>query len=203
MKTVQTGFTLIELLIVVAIIGILAAIAVPNFLNAQIRAKMARVQSDFKNIESALEMYHINFNSYPHDGWRGYLRRPNGWIGLTTPVSYLSGALIDPFKAPYVNVSDMDRQFGDALYELGTGNHNPNGFNVYPFDDWILVSLGPDYGNPIEADDSDVMTYYPFSNALFQYDISNGLTSNGDIYRFKNGEAASEVQLFNGKPWKS
>ncbi len=199
----QNGFTLIELLIVVAIIGILAAIAVPNFLNAQTKAKLARVQSDFKNIETAMEMYQLDHNTYPTDAWRGYMRRPNGWIGLTTPVAYMGGALIDPFKAPFVEVADMDRQFGDALYEFGAGNHNPNGFNDWPFNDWMLNSLGPDSGlGPQEADDSSLMANYPFSTNLLRFDTTNGLVSDGDIYRFKGGEPAPEVQNVDGKPWK-
>ncbi len=65
MHTQVKGFTLIELLIVVAIIGILAAIAVPNFLNAQIRAKVARAYADEKSIGTALEAYRLDQNAYP------------------------------------------------------------------------------------------------------------------------------------------
>ena len=59
------GFTLIELLIVVAIIAILAAIAVPNFLEAQTRAKVARCKTDMRTVVTALESYHIDNNKYP------------------------------------------------------------------------------------------------------------------------------------------
>ena len=61
----KRGFTLIELLIVVAIIAILAAIAVPNFLEAQTRSKVSRVKADQRSITTALESYVVDTNKYP------------------------------------------------------------------------------------------------------------------------------------------
>ncbi len=91
----NTAFTLIELLIVVAIIAILAAIAVPNFLEAQTRAKVSRVKSDMRTTATGVEIYRIDNNDYPpgfgltvdpNDRWRFGL-----WL-LSTPVAYVSSA---------------------------------------------------------------------------------------------------------------
>jgi prepilin-type N-terminal cleavage/methylation domain-containing protein len=62
------GFTLIELLIVVAIIAILAAIAVPNFLEAQTRARVSRVKADIRSLATAIESYYVDHGTYPPDG---------------------------------------------------------------------------------------------------------------------------------------
>lgn len=103
------AFTLIELLIVVAIIAILAAIAVPNFLEAQTRAKVSRAMADMRSLTTALETYHIDHNSYlycnlPAHAVDNRPARPNSRMTfehLTTPISYLSSfeAFTDPFPA--------------------------------------------------------------------------------------------------------
>ena len=108
----KKGFTLIELLIVVAIIAILAAIAVPNFLEAQTRSKVSRAVADIRSCATAIEAYAVDNNAYPRmthknhfgDTTYGFLR-----CDITTPVAYLtSNELIDPFGHLRKDGTDVD-----------------------------------------------------------------------------------------------
>jgi len=67
----ENGFTLIELLIVVAIIGIIAAIAIPNLLNAIDRSKQKRTMADMRSVGTACEEYSIDNNFYPVQATQG------------------------------------------------------------------------------------------------------------------------------------
>jgi len=65
----RKGFTLIELMIVIAIIIILAAIAIPNYLRMTERAKISAIESDMKAIGTALETYNTDWTQYPDGEW--------------------------------------------------------------------------------------------------------------------------------------
>lgn len=178
----QKSFTLIELLIVVAIIGILAAIATPNFLNAQTRAKVARAVSNMKSVQTALESYYLDKQSYPRwawDGWGNLTNHYTGFRDLTTPVSYVAaGAFDNPFKSSIQKSHTVaDGRELDPFLELGTFRVKGDQFNFteFPRNAWLLESSGPDIADDYNGEQ------YPVRGIVYQ--PTNGLTSRGDIFR--------------------
>lgn len=186
-RAAHRAFTLIELLIVVAIITVLAAIAVPNFLESQVRSKVARVRADMRTIALSLESYHLDNNTYPFVpetfvDLRARLRQ------VTTPIAYISSIPNDPFirrAETLYGTGSIEDPTGSA-YVYNTGNAlvgvGVTDVNSLTRQGWALTSGGPDLRIHFP--------YWPFaetfivSNAYldFIYDPTNATVSPGEIF---------------------
>ncbi|MGI8905640.1 MAG: prepilin-type N-terminal cleavage/methylation domain-containing protein [Candidatus Sumerlaeaceae bacterium] len=183
------GFTLIELLIVVAIIAILAAIAVPNFLEAQTRAKVSRVKADMRSVATALQAYAVDANRYPPD----YIGPPTSPIAsfrlkyiyyLTSPVAYMTSVNFrDPFMQ--TNSDSEENSFGFYNFDFRWGSDA--GISVTERARTIMLkSFGPD-----RKDDGSEWIILGINDARAGiinisriYDPTNGTVSPGDVSRF-------------------
>ncbi len=206
----QKGFTLIELLVTIGIISILAAIAIPNFLEAQIRSKVSRVKADMRTAALSIEAYMVDNNRYPHRklaadlGGSANIDRGSFFAltNLSTPIAYITTTKIldpfakshahtdlgnipgtdDPVTLTYVNI-DLSR----TLSGLGQDGRRPK---------WLLYSAGPDQlKGPNAIDGTEWFAgryakfegYFPYPPdqdvryQLWNYDPSNGTYSKGDI----------------------
>ena len=98
MKRIQQGFTLIELMIVVAIVGILAAIALPAYQDYVVRSKMSETEAAIAACKTSVAEYLSSKGSYPADNTAAgcssqasqYVATGGGWSGTTGPIVYTS-----------------------------------------------------------------------------------------------------------------
>jgi len=166
----KCGFTLIELLIVIAIVLILIAIALPNFLDAQARAKVVKAEGDMKSMTLAIESYSIDWKDY-FDSWQ--IQK------MTTPIPYMAELPEDPFGP----IRREDHGYNGVLNAYGPPikkfyiYHGPDTFDPNPLMRrigvrWVLTGLGPDGG---WFDSPNQAPRYP------RYSPTNGSRSRGNL----------------------
>jgi len=213
----RRAFTLIELLIVTAILGILGAIAVPNFLQARLRAQTAKTNGDMDAVAKAVMMFRLDQNHFPpatDNLGESYVSGKVDFMYieefvtfqtskagtpvacLTSPIPYLSQAPLDPFSndpvLPYgyaggrigyiITSFGPDRDQNEGINDL---NHRgdidePTAFLLADGEETEYSLMASFMGTSTRQQSPARLRNYLQART---YDPSNGLVSNGDLWR--------------------
>ncbi|MEI7635417.1 MAG: prepilin-type N-terminal cleavage/methylation domain-containing protein [bacterium] len=212
----KKAFTLIELLIVVAIIAILAAIAVPNFLEAQTRSKVARCKADMRTLTTALESYGADSSKYPPhyygltgSNWNGAsvfnsrntIAVSGRFIRLTSPIAYITSIPQEAFTVGSLAAGTAlpgDKPEYYDTYDYFTDQFSPIGRGYSGGGKWRVAGVGPDRKQAYGGTTKSSGAANPSNAYGVTYDATNGTISSGDIIRVgPPSSTGTEEPFFN------
>ncbi len=126
------GFTLIELMVVLVIIGVLAALIVPNVLNRADDARVSAARTDVNNLMQALRLYRLDNLRYPstEQGLQALVQRPMQEPAAPNWRPYLDKLPRDPWGQPYVYMNPGTRAEVDVLSYGADGKPGGEGYNA-------------------------------------------------------------------------
>jgi type II secretion system protein G len=198
------AFTYIELMVVVSMIAILAAIGVPNFLEAQTRSKIARARADMSVLLAALEDYRLDWRDYPPNlPWmQAMLASPEGVAtpapaspeGLPPLAPAPAGVFNDAFsfQTPLYRLTTPVQYIGEIPSDPFFQSRAWGGRGPLLYADWsdlpeIERLIEPNAGAaPIAllsaGPDCELDTAYPSPANFVPYDATNGTVSGGDLH---------------------
>jgi prepilin-type N-terminal cleavage/methylation domain-containing protein len=205
------GFSIIEMLIVVAIIAILTAVAVPNYINAKLRSEISRVKADLRTMAVAVESYSTDYGKPPPHS-AGLAGTPFDYLyafgagggtatltyAITTPVAYLPTFMMeDPFVQGDPTIGIDERVYTYVAYQWKWPEYVTSaGFSSRAdavadggSERWTGIQWKAVYGKWKVLSVGPDRNYYnsvPTSNGpwvAIPYDPTNGLTSLGNIVR--------------------
>lgn len=134
-RRLPAGFTLIEMMVVVVVIGVLAAMIIPNFMGTTHDAKVSAAKGSVAELESAVERFNIHMDRYPttEEGLKALLEAP--------------AAQDKKWRGPYIKQLRPD-PWGNPYQYRNPGTHHTSGFDIW--------SRGADNADGGEGEGGDI-----------------------------------------------
>ena len=171
----KPAFSVIELLLVAGIISIIVAIAVPNYMDAKVRAQVTQVRLDLNQVEGALQFYHLDTNHYPPLFGLKLLEQ-GPWLSGRPALDRFKEDSPYPFPSLYLDYGFVDsneaRRAGRGQWMAKTIASPVQPMQSEGREVWVLSSVGPERSITRLG-----------QNLPTPYDPTNGVLSPGKIYR--------------------